>query len=56
MARRGEWSAKRPYSITDLEDIARLDAYAGVLDKLFPRDNPPADAEFGDLPDAEGQP
>ena len=50
LIRRGEWSAKRPYSIEDLEDITRLDAYADVLDALFPREQPPAAAEFGDPP------
>ena len=35
LIRRGEWSAKRPYSVRDLEDIALLAAHADVWEALL---------------------
>ena len=32
---RGEWSAKRPYSVADMEAITRLEAHAEVWDALL---------------------
>lgn len=43
LIRRGEWSAKRPYTVRDLEDIALLDAHADVWDSLLARGRERAD-------------
>ena len=48
LIRRGVWASNRPYSIGDMEDITRLDAYSDVLDQLFPREPVAAHAEWGE--------
>lgn len=36
LIRRDEWSAKRPYSVRDLEDIALLNEHDDIVQQLFP--------------------
>lgn len=49
LIRRGVWSAKRPYSIDDLEGIALLGEHDDVIESIFPMQPVPEDAN--DAPD-----